>query len=62
MKDKIEQDIKKSLKYKDEIKENFQEHLDGKISFGVVLYRLLSRKIIYIKKAKEKKEAKEDET
>ena len=56
MKLKIEQDIKKSLKYKNEIKEIFQEHLDGKISFGIVLNRLLHRKIIYIKTNRRKNE------
>jgi len=57
MKDKITQNYKQSRKYSHEIREMFQGYLDGKFSFGVVLNRLLSRKIIYINL----KEAKEDD-
>lgn len=59
-KPKINQDYKKSEKYDFEIRDIFRKYLNREVTFGIVLNRLLLRKIIYIKedKTQPKKESK----
>ena len=47
-KEKIKQNYKKLEKYDFEIRDIFRRYLNREVSFGIVLNRLLLRKIIYI--------------
>ena len=51
-KSKIEQNYKQSERYDFEIRNIFKKYLNNEVTFGIVLNRLLLRKIIYIKEGK----------